>query len=221
LNPLAKSVGFAAAVALAPVVGIRAASSVARERQRQTLDALFSLPVPRRQVLRAKWLAPLVWVRFWLAGVGAVVLFAAVVGSVHPLGLLAASALLTAFVLFSDTLGVWLSTRFHSATRAVTALVVLMIVFFLAPLLLSTLIRSSFQLAGEQVAGLGAEQFVDTISVPYAVYQALFRWGDLHGAAGARPQTAVVSGFLCAVAYSVFGWVLWRDAVRHFDREGT
>src|SRR5205085_7671300 len=109
LNPLARCCAFAAAVAVAPAVGVRGATAVARERQRQTLDALFSLPISRQAILWAKWLAPLLWVRYWLVGLGVVVGIAAVTGSVHLLGLLVAAVLLTGFVVCANTLGLWLS----------------------------------------------------------------------------------------------------------------
>lgn len=220
LNPIAKTVGYAAAVALAPAVGIRAAGAVARERERQTLDALLSLPIPRARVLRAKWLAPLLWTRYWLAGVGAVILVAGAFGSVHLLGLVVGVALLGAFIPFANTLGLWLSVRCQSATRAVTWFAVVLIGLFLAPLLLSTLTRSAFQLAGDEVAGTVAEQFVDAASVPNAVYEALFRWGEFRRTDGDRHSLSVVSGLVAAAVYGVAGWVLWRDAVRRFEREG-
>jgi ABC-type transport system involved in multi-copper enzyme maturation permease subunit len=220
LNPLAKSCAFAAAVVIAPVVGVRAATSVARERQRQTLDALLSLPVPRRDVLRAKLLAPLLWVRFWVFGVAAVVGIAGVAGSVHLLGLLVGVVLLAAFIPFADTLGLWLSVRCRSATRAVTWFLVVMIALCLAPVLLSTLTRSAFQLAGDAAGGEAAERFVDSFSVPYAAGQALFRWGEFRQAADYRQSAVVLTGVFVAAAYAVAAWGLWLDAVRRFADEG-
>jgi len=221
LNPLARTVGFAAAVALAPAAGLRAATAVARERQRQTLDALFSLPVPRWQLLRAKWLAPILWVRYWLIGVVAVVLLAGITGSVHPLGLLVGVTLLAAFVPFANTLGLWLSVRCTSATRAVTTFIVVLIVLALAPLLLSTLTRSAFRLAGKESAGLAAERFVDAVSVPDAEYKALFRWDEFWDAGSSAGRgMLVLSGLISALGYTAVGWLLWRDAVHQFESEG-
>jgi ABC-type transport system involved in multi-copper enzyme maturation permease subunit len=48
--------GTIAATAFAAAIGAAAAVSVARERRQKTLDALRALPVPRSDILAAKWL---------------------------------------------------------------------------------------------------------------------------------------------------------------------
>jgi ABC-type transport system involved in multi-copper enzyme maturation permease subunit len=221
LNPLARYCGFVAAVALAPAVGIRSAASIARERQQQTLDALFSLPISRRDVLWAKWLAALYWVRGWFIGLGVVVLIAAGTGSIHLVGLLVAAAILAAFVLFANTLGLWLSIRCLSTTRAVTWLMVVVLALFLAPLLLSTLVRSAFQLANNPAAGYIAERFIEALSVPYAVYQTLFSWNEFDPQTGYHDfRTLVLIGLLAALVFFAVTWVIWRIAVRAIERDG-
>jgi ABC-type transport system involved in multi-copper enzyme maturation permease subunit len=219
LNPLAKTVAFAAAVALAPALGLRAAVSVARERQRQTLDALFSLPLSRRDVLRAKWVAQIIWARYWLYGVAGVILAATAFGSVHLAGLLVAAFLLGAFIPFANTLGLWLSVRCQSATRAVTWFVVLMMASFLAPVLLSTLARGAVQVAGSLGTGLEVERFVESFSVPYGAYQALFRWGEFR-AGDFQGTSMVMTGPIVAAVYALAGLALWWNAIRQFGREG-
>jgi ABC-type transport system involved in multi-copper enzyme maturation permease subunit len=218
LNPLARYSAFAAAVALAPAVGFRAATAVGRERQRRTLDALFSLPVDRRDVLRAKWFAPLLWAQYWFVGVAVVVGIAAATGSVHPLGLFVAAVLLAAFVPFCDTLGLWLSVRCQSATRAVTWFAVVLLALFLAPLLLSTLTRAAFQLAGYAELGGYSDHAVEALSVPHTAHGALFRWGDWES--HFRNTAAVLSGLTAAAGYAVTARVLWWDAARVFEKEG-
>src|SRR5207302_4589302 len=91
-------------------VGAGAGGSVVRERQRQTLETLLSLPVERRSILWPKWRVSLS--RGWWWGVPAL--------AVVPLGLLMSdvpSAALPAvgFVLaavpFTASLALWLSVR--------------------------------------------------------------------------------------------------------------
>ena len=58
-NPVARLALLTLAVAGPLIAGVRAAGSVARERERQTLDALLSTPASRRDILVAKWLGAL------------------------------------------------------------------------------------------------------------------------------------------------------------------
>ena len=67
-------------------VGAGAAGSVVRERQRQTIESLLTIPVPRSMLLWAKWRVNIA--RGWWWGVPAVIIL--------PLGMLASDSPLTA-----------------------------------------------------------------------------------------------------------------------------
>ena len=99
-------------------VGAAAGGSVVRERQRQTLETLLSLPVARRAILWPKWRVSIT--RGWWWGVPALL--------VVPLGLLLSEVPTAAFpgagfvlaaVPFTVSLALWLSVRCKTVTRAV------------------------------------------------------------------------------------------------------
>jgi hypothetical protein len=100
------------------VVGTTAAGSVVRERQRQTLESLFTLPVARRAILWPKWQVSAS--RGWWWGVPAAAsLPLAFLVSDTPLAAVPAVLFLAAAVPFVASYGVWLSIRCKTMSRAV------------------------------------------------------------------------------------------------------
>ncbi len=100
------------------VVGSAAAGSVARERQRQTLESLLTIPVDRRAILRPKWLvsASRGW---WWGAPAALALPLGFLVSGAPEAAVPAAGLAAASVPFVVGLGLWLSVRCRTVTRAV------------------------------------------------------------------------------------------------------
>ncbi len=100
------------------VVGAAAAGSVVRERQRQTLESLLAIPVDRRAILWPKWLVSAT--KAWWWGVpGTVSLPVAFLVSDVPAAAVPAAAYVAAAVPFTASLGLWLSVRCRTVTRAV------------------------------------------------------------------------------------------------------
>jgi ABC-type transport system involved in multi-copper enzyme maturation permease subunit len=99
-------------------IGMSAAGTVCRERQRLTLESLLTIPVPRRAILWPKWVVSLLrgW---WWGGPAAAVLLFAYLTTDAPILALPAAAYLLAAVPFATSYGVWLSIRCGSVNRAV------------------------------------------------------------------------------------------------------
>src|SRR5262249_44387604 len=55
MNGLIRWGGGAVVVLMCLMAGLHASGAVARERQRETLDSLITIPRPRREILWAKW----------------------------------------------------------------------------------------------------------------------------------------------------------------------
>lgn len=112
------TVGVCALFLYLLIVGSAAAGSVIRERQRLTLESLLAIPVERSQILWPKWVASAT--KAWWCGFGAAALplafltTAELFFAVLPAALLAAAA-----VPFTASLGLWLSIRCRTLTRAV------------------------------------------------------------------------------------------------------
>ncbi|MEO2090648.1 MAG: hypothetical protein ABGY75_14280, partial [Gemmataceae bacterium] len=99
-------------------IGMSAAGTVCRERQRLTLESLLTIPVPRRAILWPKWVVSLLrgW---WWGGPAAAVLLFAYLTTDAPILALPAAAYLAAAVPFATSYGVWLSIRCRTVNVAV------------------------------------------------------------------------------------------------------
>jgi ABC-type transport system involved in multi-copper enzyme maturation permease subunit len=114
-------------------VGLSAANRVSRERERQTLDGLLTLPVSPDEILFAKWLASiwsgrsLWWCLCAIWGLG--VLTTGI--SLASLPLIVAAAVV--YITFIATLGLWFSTATRSTLRSTLFTVLATLVVILGP----------------------------------------------------------------------------------------
>lgn len=112
------------------VVGFRAAGSISRERDQDTLQTLLILPVARREILWAKWSGSILRYRYFgyiLAGIWTVAL---ATGLLHPWAFLLLVAGCATILAFLASIGVWLSLASRNTLWAnVTMALVLLLLF--------------------------------------------------------------------------------------------
>lgn len=136
-NALVRTWGTLVSCAMALIVGLSAARRITRERQRQTLDSLLTVPQERAEILFAKWLASVLSIRglWWVAvgiwGIGLVT------GGLHPFALPLVLAASVVYVTFMASLGLWFSAMNHTSMRAtlftlLAGLVILILPGFMA-----------------------------------------------------------------------------------------
>jgi len=203
-------------------VGLKAAGSIARERERKTLDGLLVLPVERREIMRAKWRA--CWSRGHVIGIGfgLLLLFGGLTGGIHILTLPLAGALAASLLVLTVSLGLWLSARCRGTFRAMAWLVVVLLIFAGVPLLLGecteALARGTF---GHPAAG-DAGQFVASFS-PVFAWQTLTFPANFEGTRNGSDLLTLTT-FAAAVGCALFALlsaqICWWDARRRFDNEG-
>ncbi len=99
------------------VIGLSAAGSVARERQKNTLIDLFMIPGARRAILRAKVLGAF-WNARWLLGAVGVLLPISVIGGTPLVAVPFLAIAAAGFLIFSAALGTWLSVRCRTMLNA-------------------------------------------------------------------------------------------------------
>jgi ABC-type transport system involved in multi-copper enzyme maturation permease subunit len=203
-------------------VGLKAASSIARERERQTLDGLLILPVERREIMRAKWRA--CWSRGRAVGIGLglLLLFGTLTGGVHILALPLTGALAASLLVFTVNLGLWLSARCRGTFRASAWLVTTLLIFAGVPLLLGecaeALTRGTFGLRASGDAG----QFIASFS-PVLAWQTLTFPAGLDVTRAGNDLltlTTFAAALGCTLFALVAAQVCWWDARRRFENEG-
>lgn len=98
-------------------VAAYAAGAVTRERERQTLETLLSLPLDSDAILRAKWLGSVLSVRpmWWCFGI---ILVVGAVSTAQPLALPLVLLAWWAHAALFASLGLWFSLRTRSTMRA-------------------------------------------------------------------------------------------------------
>ena len=111
-------------------VAYNATGSVVRERQQQTLDALLLLPVDRREILLAKWLASIMRGWPWLALLLATIVMGALMGAFHPLSALQLCIAPWPMIFFMASFGMLVSVTARTVLRANLVLVVAVLIFF-------------------------------------------------------------------------------------------
>jgi ABC-type transport system involved in multi-copper enzyme maturation permease subunit len=118
-------------------VGVRAATGIALEKDRQTWESLLSTPIPVANILWAKWWHSLWSVRWlyllllvlWGCGLASL--------SLHWLALPVLLLNSLAAMLFASPLGLYCSVRFSTTLRAVMMTVAGLVLYSLAPAVLA------------------------------------------------------------------------------------
>src|SRR5262249_3869524 len=111
-------------------LSFRVASSVTRERERGTLDALLTLPVRCEDILAAKWLGGILRqekLAYVLLGVLTIGLFT---GALHPLPVLLLLVALAVHAAFLASLALWLSVVCPSTFWARFGMALALLIFF-------------------------------------------------------------------------------------------
>jgi ABC-type transport system involved in multi-copper enzyme maturation permease subunit len=110
-------------------VGFRAAMSVCRERERNTLEGLLTLPVSRSHVLGAKWLGAILYFRIYYFVMPALAYLVGI-GIAHPLRALLLPVAFTAQIAFLSSLGLRVSVASPSVVRAQVVITLFLLVIF-------------------------------------------------------------------------------------------
>lgn len=109
-------------------VGYRAAVTVARERQQQTLEPLLLLPIERSEILVAK-LVGVLWHGWpWLALIAADITLGTLIGAYHPFSAVLLCLTPWPMILFLATFGLLLSVALGTVLRATLVMVIVQVV---------------------------------------------------------------------------------------------
>ena len=124
--------------------GLRAASSVTREREQRTLESLCSVPVARLEILQTKWFGAIWRFRRTLLGLGILFALAGFCGA--RLGFVALLlGTVATHVVFAVSLGIFLSVVSRTTLRAYLSWALVMIAVLAGSLLLGEFVNERTQ----------------------------------------------------------------------------
>jgi ABC-type transport system involved in multi-copper enzyme maturation permease subunit len=215
--------GRVVSVVVVPVfllgLGVLVAGSLARERHKQTLDSLLTLPISRRLILQAK-----AWASVRTAWPLAAVIVGAVAVGVLTGGMVAAAVLTVQFLVlgwggFAVGFGTWLSVRCRTPARATGYLIGTVLAACLVPPLVSPLFRDSMPNPLGPDAEV-VEAAIDGLSPMVAGWNALAAPVDEGGLARLDFPVRAVIAAAGALAAGLVGGIFWGLAVRRFENEG-
>lgn len=206
-----------AAVLAVPIVGVRTAVSVTEERAKQTLLSLLTLPVPRRDILWAKFRAAVVRSKWLLYGIVLALALALTTFSIHVAGLAGAAVLIAGYTAFVATLGLWLSVRCANSVRAVLLFLAIVLGTIIGPVFAAPFIGNVFEL------GTKWDDAPTLFSPPYGIWHAsewTYPGAFRRSSQGDTSSFAPVLGAMVGLTYFAVAGLIWAATVRRFDRDG-
>jgi ABC-type transport system involved in multi-copper enzyme maturation permease subunit len=201
-----------------PVVAFAAATAIARERERRTLDSLLTIPAEAGEILAAKWLGVILSVRWAWWALAAVGTAGVLTGGLHPVAVPLWALAWCAFAALAASVGLYFSALCPTTLRAT----------LFTGMALAAWGAGTWMLLGE-VDGL----------VLYRLPQGYFDWLPPLARYGLAPPMPLVTlafpldfgadnhagrdailGALGGVAfYAALAGLLWWAALQRFNRE--
>jgi ABC-type transport system involved in multi-copper enzyme maturation permease subunit len=117
------------------LIALNASGRVSRERERQTLDCLFTTALSRREILFDKWRASIRSFRLLFVGLAPLALLALLTGGIRPEQLCFWGIAVAVFVTFAAWLGLFFSVHCRSTLRASVYTFLTLFGLFVFPLL--------------------------------------------------------------------------------------
>jgi hypothetical protein len=198
-------------------VASAAAVSLTSEREQDTWTSLTATLLSGRESVRAK-IRGAVW-SSWRLVLGLLIMWTAglLAGGLFPLGVLAAVAELLVFCWFTAALGVWISSRARSSTRALFATIFWMLVLnggYLVLVAAGPILDSDPTYVGMMPYML----WLSLISYPDAAH---LYWGWPFVAEGFRTPHGIEAALTCLASLLLYGMgalLLTRKAVEGFEK---
>jgi ABC-type transport system involved in multi-copper enzyme maturation permease subunit len=193
---------------------LHTANSVSRERERDTLEGLLTLPVERHEILESKWLGGPASLRLLAITLGLVWVFGLLTGGIHPLALLRLALSVAAVVEFLASLGLWLSVVCLTSLRANMAAALCLLLVAAGPWIVANYVEMFthyYPLRSE----IG-DVVIEALMAPLTWSKLTLTWAEYR----ALPEYRADFLLAGAMVYAGAAWVLWRAALSRFRRYG-
>jgi ABC-type transport system involved in multi-copper enzyme maturation permease subunit len=207
-NSVLKSMTPLALLFLVFPVGILSSRMIAKEREAQTLELLLTTSLEPKEILKAKWLASILRIRWLFLVVVGAFLLGALDGAIHPAAFIWLVAATIIYVGFFACLGLFISMHCDTSLKAMVVFIVTFLAFG---------IGAAFQLVP---MSNGPEQFPR--AVLRLVYYALsplstIRELTFNADQGTSNTGDVVASFGALILVALATWLLWKWTVFSFE----
>jgi ABC-type transport system involved in multi-copper enzyme maturation permease subunit len=193
---------------------IHAVNGITREWERETLDALLTLPFIRDTVLAAKWLGGLASLRFLVLSLAGVWVFGLLTGGLHPFAFVVLALAVAAVIEFLTSLGLWLSVICKTSLRANIVAVFALLVLAFGPLIAANYLELLWP--NSIAHRRAADAVTDAVMPVLAWLRACVGWREY-----SRLPEGYLPTILCgALGYAVTAWLIWRATLARFRRYG-
>ncbi len=222
----------------------QASSSVGEERDRGTLDGLLTLPVPRRDILSAKWYGSILRTRFPGYFLAAVWVLGLLMGFFDPPLVLLLPIAGATYLMFLTSLGIWLSVVCRKTLTANLTVALLVTVVWPAawwwtasgspprqPIFWDQAFTNSFcgvalnPLRSTWVLGFSRENspfretsWRDDLEREVVGDPDYFYFRSLFGQSATRPIAEILAAVAGVPTFAFLSAVFWRLACWRFDR---
>jgi ABC-type transport system involved in multi-copper enzyme maturation permease subunit len=193
---------------------VHTVNAVTREREKDTLDGLLTLPVTRDEVLAAKWAGGLVSLRLMVVALAGVWLFGVATGGLHPVAFIAMVLSVAAVIEFLASLGLFLSVASKTSLRANMAAVLCLLLVAVGPLVISQYVDLLAPYSGR--SRVMSDTLWQTL-MPAAAWLRLCVGWQAYAKVPDGYFTTILAG---ALGYATAAWLLWRAALSRFMRYG-
>jgi ABC-type transport system involved in multi-copper enzyme maturation permease subunit len=217
LGDFSRVIGSVLMVILGSLTGLivmrHAASSVTKERERDTLISLLVLPVDREEILNAKWLGGFAGWHLILFTMLGVIVFGLVTGGLSIPRAFVLACAIAAPLEFLASLGIWLSVSCRTSFRANLAAVLALLLVAAGPMVVSNILEyeSSIYVRYDD----RPSNLIMLGGMPPYAWVRCFYADDSLSSGSDRELRAILCGSL---AYSITSWVIWRGACARFRR---
>jgi ABC-type transport system involved in multi-copper enzyme maturation permease subunit len=234
VNPVARLLSIILAAGWCLTLGFRAVCSISRERELRTLEALFLLPVERKEILWAKWLGSIL--RYQQIGYALAIVWMVgfCTGSLHAWAVLLLAASTAIYLALVASLGILLSLVSRNTLWANLSMALLLMILFIAPWLGAATYEQANPLQPSEASWQSGLLEI-SLNPVRALWYVGFSWGEL--ADGIRnedpllpsmhifreqgpPIRTTIGGVLLGLlALGLAAWLFWLIACWRFRRE--
>jgi ABC-type transport system involved in multi-copper enzyme maturation permease subunit len=220
-QPWVRGFGIGLSCLLLLIIALNAAHRVSRERERQTLETLFTIPSDRSIILFLKWLASILSTRSLWWCLLTVWAFGLLTGGMNPFALpflVAASLVYAGFV---ASLGLWFST-FNKSTLRSTLFTLLSALVLIAGLNILLKFITGVPLGAQMVHGRSRwyDIFMEYgLTPPVTIWTLTFRADDLLQGKDAFPFLRIVAALAGLHCYLAAGVILWLSSISRLNAE--